>query len=175
MKKHKPKRMFGKDTITYSLTRENNPTYERDLEDWNDGVDDYDPYTEPKPKYLRFKIIINGVEIKQFSDPYELCRVNKGEDCYGHHWWYPNDSWDEIIYPDNERKYSNFYPFTCSCGHAGCDGIFDGVHLKVRGRSVEWRVNKNMGYIFLDKTFYQFDKQDYFDMLEKLKEEVECD
>lgn len=178
MKRHKPKRMFGKDTINYSLAWEVNENYEQEMEYWKEDpvqiwrgggwVDDL-----PQDKYCKFKLIINEEIVNVFTDPYELISVTTQSKCYGRKYWYPNNDYDsEVSYPDNERKYSDFYPFTCSCGVAGCNGIFDGVHLKVRGRSVEWRVKKNMGYNFLDKTFYQFDKQDYFDMIEKIKGEL---
>lgn len=168
MKKHKPKRLLGKDTIDYSIAWEPNDDYEHDLIAWVDSGS----WEEDKPskEYMMLHIIINGKQINIYTDPPELLRVTKTSHCYGDVYWYPNEDIDqEVIFPDNRKKYSGFYPWTCSCGVAGCNGIFDGVHLKVRGRSVEWKVKKNMGYKFLDKTFYQFDKQDYFSMIERLK------
>lgn len=172
MKKHKPKRFLGKDTIDYSIVWEPNDTYKEDLAEWEAtgfGWEDEKPLKE----YLRFNLIVNGEKISTYTEPQELLRVTEQSQCYGNVYWYPNHNIDqEIVFPDNRKKYSGFYPWTCSCGVAGCNGIFDGVHLKVRGRSVEWKVKKNMGYEFLDKTFYQFDKQDYFDMIERLKGEL---
>lgn len=171
MKKHKPKRFLGKDTIDYSLVWETNETYEEDLAEWI-ALDGWDE-DRPQKDYMRFHLIINGEEIGVYTDPTELTHfINQGM-CYTKCYWYPNNETEqEVVYPDNKGTYSSFYPWTCSCGVAGCNGIFDGVHLKVRGRSVEWRVKKNMGYEFLDKTFYQFDKQDYFSMIERLKGEI---
>lgn len=60
-----------------------------------------------------------------------------------------------------ESKWSCFYLFSCSCGAAGCAGIWDGIHVKVRKNSVEWRVKKKSGYQFLDKQFYSFDRKQY--------------
>ena len=169
MKKHK--RLLGKDTIDYSLVWEQNPTYEEDLAEWT-ALDGWDE-DKPQPEYMRFHLIINGVKINKYTDPTELTHFINQDMCYTKCYWYPNcDIEQEVVYQDNEKEYSSFYPFTCSCGVAGCNGIFDGVHLKVMGRSVEWRVKKNMGYEFLDKTFYQFDKQDYFSMIERLKGDI---
>jgi len=166
----KPKRLLVKDMIDYSLVLEPNKTYEEDLKEWyREGGWEED---KPQEYYPRFHLIINGVKINKYTGPTEVIRVVNQGMCYGNRYWYPNDYEYEVMYPDNNHEYSNFYPFTCSCGVAGCAGIFDGVHLKVRGRSVEWRVKKDIGYEFLDKRFYQFDKTNYFNMIERLKGEL---
>lgn len=66
--------------------------------------------------------------------------------------------------------YSDFYPFTCSCGIAGCASIWDGIYVKERKHTIEWRIPENAGYKFLDKSFYSFNKQQYQDEIERLKE-----
>lgn len=47
--------------------------------------------------------------------------------------------------------------FTCTCGVAGCNGMFNPIDIKVRRHTVEWRVpNRETEYPFLDANFYQF-------------------
>lgn len=60
-----------------------------------------------------------------------------------------------------QASWSCFYLFSCSCGAAGCAGIWDGIHVKVRKHSVEWRARKEYGYGFLNKQFYSFDRAQY--------------
>ena len=52
---------------------------------------------------------------------------------------------------------------TCSCGHAGCAGIWDGTMVKQRRYTVEWR-DIDSG---LPKRFYSFDKTAYHDTSKK--------
>lgn len=46
---------------------------------------------------------------------------------------------------------------TCSCGNAGCAGIFDGTAVKRRRYTVEWR-DMDCG---LPKKFYKFKRAEY--------------
>lgn len=80
------------------------------------------------------------------------------------------DVWSVLYYSFQHRPewggklydYSAFYPFSCSCGDAGCAGIWGGIKVRVRKHTVEWRINKDDGYGgFLDKTFYSFDRRQY--------------
>lgn len=66
--------------------------------------------------------------------------------------------------------YSDFYPFTCSCGVAGCASIWDGIYVKERKHTIEWRIPENQGYKFLNKRFYSFDKVEYLSEIERLKQ-----
>ena len=169
--RYKPKRLLGRDVIDYSLVWESNDAYEEELEEWtaSDGWEE----DKPQKENMKFNLIINDNRISVYTDPIELINCTAQSMCYTKRYWYPNNEIEqEVVTPDNTKECSSFYPFTCSCGVAGCNGIFDGVHLKVRGRSVEWRVKKGMGYKFLDKTFYQFGRQDYFDMIERLRGEL---
>lgn len=52
---------------------------------------------------------------------------------------------------------------TCSCGSAGCAGIFDGTEVKKRRHTVEWR-DIDCG---LPKRFYRFDRKEYEKVVEK--------
>lgn len=60
-----------------------------------------------------------------------------------------------------EVTWSCFQPFTCSCGDAGCAGVWDGIYVRLRKHSVEWRAAKEDGYGFLGKTFFSFDREQY--------------
>lgn len=51
--------------------------------------------------------------------------------------------------------------FTCSCGIAGCAGIWDGISVKVRRHTVEWRIPEGSNYAGLSKKFYSFDRKLY--------------
>lgn len=75
---------------------------------------------------------------------------------------------------------SDFYPFSCSCGIAGCSGIYQGVNSRHRRNSVEWRIVSDLGYHFLSKRFYRFDRKLYDGMLLKIwkwlhEEDMCCD
>lgn len=52
-------------------------------------------------------------------------------------------------------------PFSCSCGAAGCAGIWDGILTKHRLTTVEWRAREEDGYKFLN-SFYSFEKDNYY-------------
>lgn len=54
---------------------------------------------------------------------------------------------------------------TCSCGSAGCAGIFHGTRVKNRRRTVEWR-DIDSG---LPKKFYSFDRAQYTVAVEEVK------
>lgn len=69
--------------------------------------------------------------------------------------------------------WSVFEPFTCSCGHAGCAGIWDGIYIKERGYSIEWRAKREDGYGFLPKTFFNFEKSQYKHAFKVLLWEIE--
>ena len=56
---------------------------------------------------------------------------------------------------------SGFYAFNCSCGEPGCAGYWNGIRVKVRKKTVEWRVTVEDGYGFLGQNFFSFDKNQY--------------
>ena len=62
-------------------------------------------------------------------------------------------------------KFSVCELLTCTCGVAGCAGVFFGTRVKVRKNTVEWR-DIDSG---LPKSFYSFDKQDYLVAIKKTK------
>lgn len=153
---------MNKDTLDFKLIREPNLSYEHEMKSMKSWMEDDDRWEEDKPQkfYVRFNLIINGEEIKHYTSYENLLRVNKSIDCY--------KDWDGQMFWHN-REYSLFQPFTCSCGDSGCAGIWDGIHMKVRGHTVEWRIKKDAGYDFLPKLFFSFDKSEYFGMLDRLK------
>lgn len=68
---------------------------------------------------------------------------------------------------------SNFYPLTCGCGEPGCAGYINGVFLKKRKYTTEWRVKADEGYQNVLKSFYSFENNQYekafIELGEKLK------
>lgn len=59
---------------------------------------------------------------------------------------------------------SDFYPFGCSCGSPGCNGIYNGIFVKNRKKTIEWRItpddHKSYSNI-LPLNFYSFNKHQY--------------
>lgn len=156
------------DKIAFEVTVTSNESYEEDLKEWyREGGWEED---KPEKEFINVQIKLNdelrGYHICHWT---ELVDTRCKKDCYGYWYWYADGNIDKEVQVKDQGKHSLFYPFTCSCGIAGCAGIFDGVHLKVRGRSVEWRVKKGMGYDFLPKRFYSFNKDEYFNVLGELE------
>lgn len=123
-------------------------------------VSDYQEYC----LILDIKIIINDAHvIWNHVDIYSLAlySMDHKSKTYGNAWW------------------SNFKPFSCSCGVAGCAGISDGIYVKERKHSIEWRAKKEDGYDFLGKSFFSFDKSQYIkafnDFFWWLRNEVDYD
>lgn len=77
-------------------------------------------------------------------------------------------SWYEKENNIQKQIYSDFYPFNCTCGIGGCAGLWNGIFTKYRKKSVEWRLKKEDGYGFLDKTFYSFDRNQYDQVVNKI-------
>ena len=115
---------------------------------------DCEPY-QHTTNYVSAEIIINNQKIKSFVDYFALFYdvLDRG---------YTNPFWSE-----GQGTDSNFYPFTCSCGNAGCASIWNGIFSKHRKYTVEYRIkNKELnGYSFLPKSFYSFDKQEYINQI----------
>lgn len=115
------------------------------------------------------RVEINGKEIKHYTDLFAFLRefVNKSvvsnyADWYGESY---KDTGTDYI-PITKSWHYNltcFYPFTCSCCVAGCASVWNGIHVKWRKNSVEWRIkDKRDGYEdLLDKMFYSFDRKQY--------------
>lgn len=128
------------DTITYYCSTEK----------WNvqEGS-----YLTDKHRFLKVTMLLNGEEVK-WSRSVDPCSVAlkslDNRPRYGF--------WGELI---PGCSWSSFEPFTCSCGDSGCIGIWDGIHVRVRKHSVEWRAKKDDGYSFLPKTFFNFKRKQY--------------
>lgn len=73
-----------------------------------------------------------------------------------------------IEYPE----FNLFAPFSCSCGVYDCANINNGIHLKNRRHTIEWRASKEDGYAFLKKRFFSFDKKQYLSALKKLNNDL---
>lgn len=148
------------DTIKFSFTENNFPLEKYDV--------DSDSYVEDGiGKILNMEIFINEQLINHYIDiiaflyPPEIVKDTYNpvyrkdfRSCKGKLW----------------MKHSDFYPFSCSCGVAGCAGIWDGIYVKNRKHTVEWRIPENSGYGFLDKKFYSFRKDEYLAEIDRLKQ-----
>ena len=122
-------------------------------------------------QYTNHQIKIDGIA---HSDYVDIIRL--GHDLYlkGKHIpWY-------IEPHEYQTTRTCFYPWTCSCGNAGCAGIWESILCKHRKNTVEWRIPKNMGYSI--DGFYSFDKKQYiseivkaFDSSKHEYKEYKCD
>ena len=99
-----------------------------------------------------FSIYINDKEVKHYSDPIAFL-----------YFFQKNSETDYEYYNGNKYLSSSFFPFTCSCGISGCASIWDGIFVKWRKNTVEWRIRnrEKNGYKFLEKSFYSFDRTQY--------------
>ena len=149
-----------RDTIKFSFTENDFP-----LEKYDVNGDSY--VEDGVGKMLNMEIFINEqlinhyVDIVAFLYPPEIVKATYNPvyrkdftSCKGELW----------------MKYSDFYPFSCSCGVAGCASIWDGVYVKNRKHTVEWRIPKDSGYGFLSKKFYSFRKDEYLAEIDRLKQ-----
>ena len=129
---------------------------------------------EETSQFLTTKVSINGKEIDQYVSIHSLLGT-LGETHSRQGELYNTHVFDKKLKEYVKRKdyfppSSNFYPFTCSCGVAGCDGIWEGIFQKTKKYTVEWKIyNKDEnGYRFLDKSFYKFDRNLYIEELKKV-------
>lgn len=101
-------------------------------------------YLTKDHKDLKVTVVINDVRIcgPVHVDVYSL--IMKNTKC--------KSDWGD---------WSAFYPWVCSCGDAGCAGIWSGISVRERGYSIEWRAKREDGYGFLPKTFFNFEKSAY--------------
>lgn len=113
---------------------------------------------------LSCEVVINGETIKCYSDIFAFFDniLDKG-DC--------KPLWAD---KDQRGEYSDFYPFTCSCGIAGCASIWEGIFTKHRKHSIEWKIKQKElnGYKFMDKAFYSFDKSLYTQQIKKAWDKI---
>lgn len=120
---------------------------------------------------LMVTVVINDTHIgwKNSVDVYDLVLRNLDHKPKYSHW--SGEKLDGKDIPD--AKWSVFQPFTCSCGVSGCAGIWDGIYIKERGYSIEWRAKREDGYGFLPKTFFNFEKSQYKHAFKTLLWEIE--
>lgn len=156
-----------KDTIKIKVEE---CSWEQPEEVYNEDIDNYEETGNNVTKYaIECKVEIDGKEIKHYTDLFAFLRefVNKSvvsnyADWYGESY---KDTGTDYVAITKAWRYNltDFYPFTCSCGVAGCASIWDGIHVKWRKNSVEWRIkDKRDGYEkILDKMFYSFDRKQY--------------
>lgn len=114
------------------------------------------------------KILIDNVYVNHFTDIhalfYMLGKSNSNQSEVNVYHKFNTSLGKYVEVKDSLSVQSNFYPFTCSCGVAGCNGIWEGVYQKTRKHTVEWRIKDkdNNGYKFLDKSFYRFNKYQFY-------------
>ena len=156
-----------KDTIKIIVSER---SWEQPEEVYNEDIDNYEETGYIVTKYdIECTVEINGKEVKHYTDLYAFLRELVNKSAVSN---YAN--WSGESYKDTGTVYiaitkawyyglTCFYPFTCSCGVAGCASIWDGIHVKWRKKSVEWRIkDKRDGYEkILDKMFYSFDRKQY--------------
>lgn len=156
-----------KDTIKIKVEER---SLEQPEEVYNEDIDNYEETGDIVTKYdIECTVEINGKEVKHYTDLYAFLRELVNKSAVSN---YAN--WSGESYKDTGTYYvaitkawrynlTDFYPFTCSCGVAGCASIWDGIHVKWRKNSVEWRIkDKRDGYEnILDKMFYSFDRKQY--------------
>ena len=156
-----------KDTIKIIVSER---SWEQPEEVYNEDIDNYEETGYIVTKYdIECTVEINGKEVKHYTDLYAFLRelVNKSAVSNYANWSgesYKNTGTGYIAI--TKAWYYNltcFYPFTCSCGVSGCSSIWDGIHVKWRKNSIEWRIkDKRDGYEnILDKMFYSFDRKQY--------------
>lgn len=156
-----------KDTIKIIVSER---SWEQPEEVYNEDIDNYEETSNNVTKYdIECKVEINGKDVKHHTDLYAFLRELVNKSAVSN---YAN--WSGESYKDTGIGYiaitkawyynlTCFYPFTCSCGVAGCASIWGGIHVKWRKKSVEWRIkDKRDGYKkILDKMFYSFDRKQY--------------
>jgi hypothetical protein len=118
-------------------------------------------YLTPDHRDLKITVVLNDVRVgwKGHVDVYSLATRNLDHRPF----------WDDKYL----SGWSVYQPFSCSCGEAGCAGIWDGIYVKERGHSVEWRANPKDGYGFLLKSFFNFEKVQYKWAFNSLLSEIE--
>lgn len=145
-------------------------SWEETEEVWNEEKEDFEETGKTVTKYdINTIVEINGKEIKHYADLYAFLREFVHKASISNCSEYFGNTYKEVGYelvPITKSWHYNltcFYPFTCSCGVAGCASIWDGIHVKWRKYSVEWRIkDKRDGYQnILDKMFYSFDRYNY--------------
>ena len=118
-------------------------------------------YLTPDHRDLKVTVVLNDIRVgwNGHVDVYALALRN-----LNHKAWFNGRYHSE---------WSIFEPFTCSCGVGGCAGIWDGIYVKERGHSVEWRANPKDGYGFILKSFFSFEKAQYKWAFNNLLSEIE--
>lgn len=75
-------------------------------------------------------------------------------------------SFDVFEFAVPRIKNANWFLKTCSCGIAGCGGYFEGVNVKRRTMTVEWR-DKEPSKDTFPRRFYAFNRSEYEAVQEK--------
>jgi len=142
------------DTLSFSVTKKDMTPSEETMLAYPDDT----KYLKGK-QLIKITVQLNAKDVNwNYVDPYTFFFKSLDDTPY----------WETKPSP-----YSAFEPFTCSCGSGGCAGIWDGIHVKVRGHSIEWRAKKEYGYKFLEKNYYNFSKTQYIEALTNLYKTIQ--
>lgn len=110
------------------------------------AIASYECEEEGTVEHFDLTCVINGEPINFFTDLAAFVLNN----------------FNNLVTYEGGYTYSRFEPFTCSCGEGGCAGIWDGIYMKRRKHTVDWRVpGEEQGYKFMPKMFFRFDKDKY--------------
>lgn len=120
-------------------------------------------YLTERHRFLKITIALNDKPVEWI----DICPYSLALRSFNHTPTY----WDGEIIKD--ANWSSFYPFTCSCSVPGCAGIWDGIYVKVRKHSVEWRAKPSAGYKFLGKSFFSFERKGYEDAIADFLSQIE--
>lgn len=77
----------------------------------------------------------------------------------------PKPNW---LNEKEKMRYSGFYPITCSCGEAGCAGIWDGVHSFHKKNIVKWKITDGKTRRMLGAKYLSFDRKQYEAEIDKI-------
>ncbi len=111
--------------------------------------------------FLDTSILIDNIEFTQHVNIFALFKDVKKRGKNIH-------PFSSLTYAQYQNEgLSSFYPFVCSCGDAGCAGIWNGVMSKHRKHTVEWRTKEQDGYYFM-RRFYSFNKDEYIQAIKQV-------
>lgn len=126
-------------------------------------------YLTPQHRDLKVTVVINGEPVvwNNHVELHDLIFRNLDDKPYYGPW---GKNANKVI---PQAGWSVFCPFTCGCGAPGCAGIWDGIYVRERGYSIEWRAKREDGYGFLPKTFFNYEKSQYKHAFKVLMWEIE--
>ncbi len=132
---------------------------------------------------LDLELFINGEKIKGYIDSYILYPNHQDNKERFRDYKVENKALYEAESGDSDSEldvsdddYSNFYVVSCSCGEAGCAGIWCGIFIRREDGKLIWTVPAGEGYE--EKTNlrigeYVFDEKEYEKTFEEALKRIE--